>query len=93
MSDIQWTFGIVTGFEDHQRLAEIIDSIKNLSIPEYEILLIGGADTKFINSNENVKIVDFDESQKPRWITRKKILASYRKVSSVEHNQITLPTS
>jgi hypothetical protein len=84
MSDIQWTFGIVTGFEDHQRLAEIIDSIKNLSIPEYEILLIGGADTKFINSNENVKIVDFDESQKPRWITRKKnILANEAKYDNI----------
>jgi hypothetical protein len=84
MNDIQWTFGIVTGFEDNQRLAEIIDSIRNLSIPEYEILLIGGDSTEFINSNENVRIVDFDESQKPRWITRKKnILANEAKYDNI----------
>jgi hypothetical protein len=84
MNDIQWTFGIVTGFEDNQRLAEIIDSIRNLSIPEYEILLIGGDSTEFINSNENVRIVYFDESQKPRWITRKKnILANEAKYDNI----------
>jgi hypothetical protein len=72
MEDIQWTFGIVTGFEDHQRLEDIFDSIRRLSIPEYEIILIGGNSNGFIPSVDDVRIIDFDESQKPRWITRKK---------------------
>lgn len=84
MNDIQWTFGIVTGFEDHQRLDEIFKSIRDLSIPEYEILLIGGDSNEFFNSAEDVRVVNFDESQKPKWITRKKnILANEAKYDNI----------
>jgi hypothetical protein len=84
MNDIQWTFGIVTGFEDHQRLNEILESIRALSIPEYEILLIGGENKNFITSFDDVRIIDFDESQKPRWITRKKnILVNEAKYENI----------
>jgi hypothetical protein len=84
MSDIKWTFGIVTGFEDQQRLNEILESIRALSIPEYEILLIGGENNNFITSFDDVRIIDFDESQKPRWITRKKnILVNEAKYENI----------
>jgi len=84
MQDIQWTFGIVTGFEDYQRLNDILDSIRGLSIPEYEIILIGGENNGCTPSAEDVRIIDFDESQKPRWITRKKnILVNEAKYENV----------
>jgi hypothetical protein len=86
MGDIQWTFGIVTGFEDHERLGAIIESIRTLSIPEYEILLIGGEKNDFACPANDVRIIDFDESQKPRWITRKKNIL----VNEAKYNNIVL---
>ena len=44
MQDIAWTFGVITAYEDKNRLNEILDSIRTLGIPEYEILLVGGGD-------------------------------------------------
>jgi hypothetical protein len=72
MDDIQWSFGIVTGYEDHNRLNEIISSIEKLKIPEYEVLFIGGNRGDYSSENTNVVFLDFDESIKPIWITRKK---------------------
>ena len=84
MNDIQWTFGIVTGFEDYQRLDEILKSIRALSIPEYEIILIGGGNSEFVVFAEDVRVIDFDESQKPKWITRKKnILVNEAKYDNI----------
>lgn len=84
MNDIKWTFGIVTGFEDYQRLDEILKSIRALSIPEYEIILIGGGNSEFVVFAEDVRVIDFDESQKPKWITRKKnILANEAKYDNI----------
>jgi hypothetical protein len=71
MNDIQWTFGIITVYEDKQRLQEIIESIRNLNIPEYEILFVGGGDSSDIDGKD-IRKIDFDESIKERWITRKK---------------------
>ena len=71
MNDIQWTFGIITVYEDKQRLQEIIESIRNLNIPEYEILFVGGGDNSDIDGKD-IRKIDFDESVKERWITRKK---------------------
>ena len=71
MSDISFTFGIITVYEDKQRLDEIINSIRSLGIPSFEILIVGGGDSSGIDGQDIVKI-DFDESIKPRWITRKK---------------------
>jgi hypothetical protein len=71
MNDIQWTFGVITVYEDKQRLQEIIDSIRNLNIPEYEILFVGGGDSSNIDGKD-IRKIDFDESVKERWITRKK---------------------
>ena len=70
--DIQWTFGIVTGYQDGERLKNIIDNIISLNIPEFEILIIGGNRGDFYVDYPQVKLIDFDESQKPLWITKKK---------------------
>jgi hypothetical protein len=72
--DIQWTFGIVTGYQDRSRLSQIIENIISLSIPEFEILIIGGGRNDYSYEHENVRFIDFDESIKPLWITRKKNL-------------------
>ena len=71
MNDIQFTFGIITVYENKQRLQEIIESIRNLNIPEYEILFVGGGDSSDIDG-EDIRKIDFDESIKERWITKKK---------------------
>jgi hypothetical protein len=70
--DIQWTFGIVTGYQDAERLKTIIENIMSLDIPEFEILIVGGNKGDFFVDLPQVKFIDFDESQKPLWITKKK---------------------
>ena len=83
MSDIQWTFGIITVYEDKERLLDIIDSIRRMNIPEYEILFVGGGDSSDIEGND-IRKIDFDESEKPLWITRKKnILVQNAKYDNV----------
>lgn len=72
--DIQWTFGIITGYQDIDRLSEILDNIHSLQIPEYEVLVVGGGRGDYSHFDENVKFIDFDESIKPLWITKKKNL-------------------
>jgi hypothetical protein len=70
--DIQWTFGIITGYQDTERLKNIIENIASLDIPEFEILIVGGDRNDFFVDLPQVKFIDFDESQKPLWITKKK---------------------
>lgn len=83
MSDIQWTFGIITVYEDVDRLQNILTSIRNLQIPEYEILLVGGNSSPAITGLDVVKI-DFDESVKEKWITRKKnVLVQHARYNNV----------
>ena len=38
---MKFSFGILTLYKDNKQIQEVIDSIKALNIPEYEILLIG----------------------------------------------------
>jgi hypothetical protein len=83
MNDIQWTFGIITVYEDKERLLDIIDSIRRMNIPEYEILFVGGGDSSGIDGKD-IRKIDFDESIKPIWITRKKnILVKEAKYDNV----------
>ena len=52
---MNFTFGITTAYDDLQRLSDIIDSIRNLKIPNYEIIVLGNCaylpmhDTTFID--------------------------------------------
>ncbi len=66
---MKFTFGIITSPGSDQNLQEIIDSIQNENIPEYEIIIIGGNTTY----NDGIlKIIPFDETVKNKWITKKK---------------------
>jgi len=63
---MKFSFGILTVYEDNKQIQEVIDSIKALKIPEYEILLIGPKTDAFKDT------IVFDETEKEGWITRKK---------------------
>lgn len=85
MTEIPFTFGMITVYEDKDRLQEIIQSIRNLNVPEYEILFVGGGDSEGIEG-EDIRKIDFDESMKPKWITRKKNIL----VQNAEYENIVL---
>lgn len=81
-SNKQWTFGIVSTdiqVENNnirnENLKLIIESINQLNInhEDYEIIIIG-SNSKNINLtlDNNVKLINFDENIKPKWITKKK---------------------
>jgi hypothetical protein len=55
-------------------LNPIFDSIHALSIPHYEILVIGGPSI----ADERIIHIPFDETVRPNWITRKKNLLCQR---------------
>ena len=69
---MDFSFGILTSSESDTYLEEIIKSIEDQKIPNYEIILIGDTKKKFNNSN--IKYLQFDESIKKGWITKKKNL-------------------
>jgi hypothetical protein len=62
------TFGIITGGGQTSWINQIIDSIENEMIPQYEILVIGS----FVTAREHTKVYEFPEDQVPMWITKKK---------------------
>ena len=65
---MDFTFGIITGGDNDKMINEIVDSIENENIPNYEIIIVG-------NSNlvrKNTKVINFDETIKVGWITKKK---------------------
>lgn len=65
---MNFTFGIVTNGSNDTNINEIIDSIETQNIPEYEIIIVGNSTVK----RKRTKIIEFDESIKTSWITRKK---------------------
>lgn len=67
---MDFTFGIVTGGGCDDRIRIIISSIEAMSIPNYEVLIVGSSEV----SGKNVKQIPFDESVKKAWITKKKNL-------------------
>jgi hypothetical protein len=76
---MDFTFGIVTNGNNDVFLTEIIDSIKKEKIPNYEIIIVGN--TKL---TENIQVVNFDETQKVNWITKKKnIITSLAKYENI----------
>jgi hypothetical protein len=67
---MDFTFGIITGGNNDTMINDIIDSIENENIPNYEILIVGNCGIE----RKNTKILNFDESLKKAWITKKKNL-------------------
>ncbi len=67
---MEFTFGIITSGNNFQQIMKIIESIKNLSIKNYEILIIGGDNT--YETEESVRYHPFNDELKKGWITKKK---------------------
>lgn len=75
--NIFMTFGIVTDGLNPRYLESVIDSILLQKQDEIEILVIGSKsafDSLNANHKSKVKLIEFDESQKKGWITKKKNL-------------------
>lgn len=71
---MNWTIGIVTDGSQDERLQIVLDSIyKSASLTEdaYEVIVCGN--TRI----QTCKVIPFDESVKPGWITRKKNLIAH----------------
>lgn len=78
---MDFTFGIITTSGNEDRVKEIKQSIHDLNIPNYEIIIIGGKKTE-MRSNERYE--SFDEEFKNGWITLKKnIITEYAKYNNV----------
>lgn len=96
MKDINFTFGIITNCSpvvfEQKRLQKIFDSILELKIPKYEVIVVGPKKPaeSIIASyagpalNLPLKWIDFNETSHKDWITRKKNLitnnASYNNI-------------
>ena len=84
---MNFTFGILTRYDDEEKLNEVIDSIHNLKIKEkggdYQILVIGGQKKE---GSEHVRYIYFDESVKDGWVTKKKNLLA----RAANHQNIVL---
>jgi len=79
---MKFTFGILTGGDNDEMLKRIHQSIMQQGIDKnnFEILFIGGKEL----SLENSRFVQFDETIKSKWITRKKnILAKEAKYNNL----------
>jgi hypothetical protein len=70
---MEFTFGIITGGNNDSMISEIIDSIENENIPNYEIIIVG--ESKIVR--KNTKIVSFNESIRRAWITKKKNIITH----------------
>lgn len=68
---MEFTFGIITTNETNQYLPTIINQIKKeVPYDKREIIVVGGDNPNI----DGVIHIEFDESQKPKWITKKKNL-------------------
>lgn len=65
---MDFTFGIITDGTADNLLLQIIGSIREQYIPNYEIIIVGN--TKI--TGKNIISIPFDESIKHAWITKKK---------------------
>jgi len=68
---LNFSFGIITCKESNQLVPLVVESIKKLNIPVYEILIVGESG---IPDDSIIKNIPYDESIKSNWITRKKNL-------------------
>ena len=68
---MDFTFGILTKYDNETQLREVIDSIHALKIPNYQVLIIGEQKRE---GAEKERYIWFEDSIKPGWITGKKNL-------------------
>ena len=67
---MEFTFGVLTSKLSENYLIDVLDSIYSQNIKKFEILLIGDTNKKF--TNKNITHINFDETQRKGWITKKK---------------------
>ncbi len=65
---LRFSFIIVSAPGNDERVNSIIRSIESQEIPEYEILIVGSG----YSPGKNVTVLNFDETVRPAWITKKK---------------------
>lgn len=66
---MKFTFGIVTSPGSDIYLQQVIDSICDQNIPEYEIIVVGG---NTAHTDGILQVIPFDETIRENWTTRKK---------------------
>jgi len=71
---MNFTFGIVTNGKDYNHLNNCIQSIYIQNIKDYEIIIVGNVDKDKVESKNKINFIDFDETIKQGWITKKKNL-------------------
>lgn len=67
---MNFSFGIITGGNNDIMLSEIIISIEQQNISNYEIIIVGNSSI----DKPNTRVIQFNENSKPMWITAKKNL-------------------
>ena len=78
---IDFSFGICTSKGSCGSNQLIVDSIKALNIPNYEIIIIGETNIK---EDKHIKVIPFDESIKDKWITKKKnLITQYSRYENI----------
>ncbi len=65
---MDFTFGIITDGHNPHRVQQVISSIETNNIQSYEIIVVGGTNPH----RKKTVHINFNESGKPAWITRKK---------------------
>ena len=65
---MDFTFGIITAGGADETLRTVIDTIRVLQIPNYEIIIVGKTD----HQGTDIINISFNETEKNAWITRKK---------------------
>jgi hypothetical protein len=80
---MNFTFGIVTSGNDDNSVNLVIDSIEQLNIPEYEVIVVGNSGV----SRGRTTIIPFNENERPAWITKKKnLITQYAKYENVVYS-------
>jgi hypothetical protein len=69
---INFSFCITSDLTDLNRVNNIIESIRTLKIPKYEILIISEIKNYILNTQPDIKQIYFDEDKSKKWITKKK---------------------
>lgn len=89
----QWTFGIVTNGKRKDFIERAINSIRELGIPHYQIILCGTYNGEIA---EDMEYIYFTEHDDKGWITRKKNLicqnAKYENIVVI-HDRISFDSS
>lgn len=75
------TFGICTGYDNAEHLIKCVDSIRNQQLDDYQIYIVGPEVPDLIYDELigiDLEFIEFDETVKPLWITKKKNLIAQK---------------